>query len=190
MAVAVVRGAIRRFSDGTIQLLDVEDHSDPSTPLLISSLAVGDARLYDARRRSEITADLAATGTLLQVEDNSDFAVGDTIEIRLDDTTTLHGTTVATINTNGQEIGLTAAIPASRTAKKGGFIQKPIGSAIDITTLFGTPALNDDTWGYIGFVPDDLDLFDVEEVGIEVDVNNGAGFRLFKRRTEPVIEED
>ncbi len=183
-------GSARKFSDGALRLTGVTDHTDPSAPAAISSATAVTGRLYDGVRRSRIAADLAATGTDLVVDDPSHFAAGDAVQIRLADTTTLHDTTVSSVDAATRTIVLADAIPGGGTAPAGGWIQKPIGSSFDMNSTYGTPAASDHTWGYIGFYDDDIDLFDVEYVRAEVDFNGGAGKRLFKALTVPVLVED
>lgn len=179
--------SVRKFSDGSVRLTGVTDLTDPSAPAAISSATVT-GRLYDGVRRALITEDLAATGTTLKLSDVSHFEVGDAVQVRLDDTLTLHDTTISAKDASASTVTLAAAIPASRTAKKGAWLQKPIGSSFAMT-VYGTPAPDDQTWGFIGFYDDDIDLFDVAYVRSEVDFDGGAGLRLFKAMTVPVIEE-
>ena len=184
----MARGAIRRFSDGTVQLVAPLDYANPSTPATATGTAT--FRLYDDDKRSRLTKDTEATETGIFVENPNVFSAGDAVAIRLDDTTSLHHTTISAVGSSS--LILAAGIPAGRTAKKGGWIQAYLGTSAAISmTAYGTPSVSTETWGYIGTIPDDLDLFDVSSVGIEVEfVQSTTNARLFKRRTEPVIDED
>ena len=185
-----MNGTARRFSDGSVRITGVVDHSTPSAPVTVSSATAVTGRLYNGLQRSRVTATLAAAGTVLYVQDATHFAVGDSVEVRLDDTTTLHSTTIAGIPSTDEFVTLSDAIPAGRNAPAGTWLQKPIGSSFDMNTAYGTPAVNSYDWGFIGFYSDTIDLFDVEQVRIEVDFDGGTSKRLFKAVTVPVVTED
>lgn len=185
-----MNGTARRFSDGSVRLTGVVDHSTPSAPATVSSADAVTGRLYNGLQRSRVTATLAAAGTVLAVRDASLFAASDAVQVRLDDTTTLHDTTVSSIDTAANTVTLSAAIPAGRNAPAGTWLQKPIGSSFDMNTAYGTPAVNSYDWGFVGYYGDTIDLFDVDQVRIEIDFDGGTNKRLFKAVTVPVVTED
>ena len=180
-----VRGARPRLSDSSVVLYGPTDKSDPSNPLAIVS-GSGTLRVYDEDRKAYIEADAIAAATEITVDSGLAFVVGDTVEIRLDDTVTLHTSTVTVVAST--VVTIADAIPAGRYAPRGGYILKPIGTSVSMNIYNAAGALPDTkNWGWIGFVADDVDLWDVQNVREEVDFSGGAGLRIFKIRTEPVI---
>ena len=180
----------RKFSDGSVAITGLTDYTDPSAPAAVTSVDSITGRLYDGDRRTRVTVDLDDAGGLqLRVESAVGFEIGDAVEIRLDDAVTLHTSTVTNVTSTAESVTLTDAIPAGRVAKRGAWLQKPIGASFPIETVYGTPLPDRYEWGYIGFYADDLDLFDVENVRAEADIVVTGGARLFKALTMPVFVE-
>ena len=186
----MARGTIRRFSDGLVQLVAPLDYSDPSVPAVAAGTST--FRLYNDDKRTQITSDAVAGATVISISYAVFCLKKKTIAIRLDDTTTIHSTTVVSKSSVNRNMSIANAIPAGRTAKAGAWVQVYLGSSSAIAmTSYGTPATARDNWGYVGVIPDTLELFNVNKVGIETEfIQSVTGNRLFKRRTEMVVEED
>lgn len=174
-------------SDDGIRVGGVTSHADPTAPAAADGATVV-GRLYDRKKLQPVTADVAAGVALVPVKSAEPFEDADPVELRLDDAT-FHTTTIASRDLDANTITLNAAIPGGRTVKARTIVKRKLGGDIAMSLYGGTPAPNDDTWGYIGTVADTHEGVHLDDkIRAEVDIDDGAGRRRIVVMEARVVE--
>ncbi|KKL66056.1 hypothetical protein LCGC14_2148800 [marine sediment metagenome] len=163
-------------SDAGIRVGGVTGWVDPMTPTAVGAATVT-GRLYDKKKMRKLTIETdgdGATPTLVSVSSAEPYVDGEPIELQLDDGS-LHETTIVSRDTNTDIITLTAAVPAGRKAAAGTFAKRKLGPDISMVLYGGTPAAEQDTWGYRGPVTDVHEGLHLgAKVHCEVEIDDGA----------------
>lgn len=173
------RGELVYLSDNPLRVKGPTSYVDASSTSAISSITSCTARLYDESKTQPMTTAAAATDTALEVFSTDRFAVGDTINVRLEDGT-LHEADIDTdgIDASASTITIDTAIPASRSVPVGYEVRVKLGADVTVETQYGTPAADDETWGFYGVMADThADIEPGQDVLVEYEFNGGAGLQ-------------
>lgn len=170
-----------------LRVYDPEDlalpSGDPNRLLSAANGATGSLRVYDDERRSELAA--AAAGVTLTLRHARRFAVGQVVELDLDDGSK-HESTIDAVDPAAGTVDLALAAPSA--ASKGARLRRLLGqvSTPIAMTEFGTPAEGDTTgWGWEGTVPPDLaGLVPPLELRLEATVIGAGGSTQQARHVE------
>ena len=156
---------------GSTNLLELLGPTDEAAGAAISSPTSINCKLYDDAKDTSLSAAAAGAQADIVVDEPDLYAVDDVLAVRLDSGSdqelTIQAIAGSTITFTANLTGPAAA--AARVARK-------LGATITIsTTAFGTPAPNDESWGFRGFLPDDhADLVHRQLVRLEYDFDGGA----------------
>jgi hypothetical protein len=152
------------LDDGTIHQSAVTSIDSATLMTLTSALPSVVSVGREIRRRVH-----PSSATVIEVVDGSIFELGDAVEVTLDD-----GTLQETTVTQRHEQWITLAAGLSGAASAGRRIAAKLGADITMT-LFGTPAVNDETWGYRGTKADDhAGLVEGQKVRVEIELVDDA----------------
>ena len=151
-------GKLPYRTDKVYRVVDPEDVTVPSTdPLRLLSEAngaSGQLRAYMDANDTNLAGDYSASATVLLVDDVGGFAADDDVEIELDAVGTFHEDVVASVDPDASTITITTGLPGA--ASTGRRVRKLLA---DIAMVeYGTPAVADETWGWLGVLPDTLDV--------------------------------
>jgi len=154
-------------------------YNDPSTAVLLDTGATVTGYLFDRTARTKVIADGAVDTDVIFVESASLIAVGDPIGVYLDDRSRAFGTVTAT-DTDLNTVTVAGLVTGGRYVRAAdwNYAQKQYGSAITMSTTYGTAAPKSRDWGYVGLIEWDFDWVDLaDKLRAEIDFNAGTGLR-------------